>query len=346
MLGKENTSFLYRNKIHCDNLKVFKYTSKKMVDVNLAENLVKEASQEAIQEINKFTKEVFHTRGGRIGSGMGLLLEGLWGYFVNKTLQSKSGVASKLEIAWITHHEYNDFACVLRNQPWDGDTRAGEVLRIEAKSMVAAADESKAHFDELQTYFGPNDLLVVLVWDWKKLDEYSFYPYVLDQYIGKAKDVAVLRDVLHIQRGGSFVDKHSCPDQTLGCLPTKCNHDGEPLNAKGKRERLTGPESCKPANVSYAANFGGLVRMLKSGNEQARNEFRKIRKSSDSAHDFISFIHRNLPDEEVNQYLKSEWISIAQKLHVEIDISSNAQNIRDRIADAHPNYRDYLREIF
>jgi hypothetical protein len=207
-----------------------------------AEQIIVAASPRAVDRINDFTREVFHTRGGRIGSGMGLLLEGLWGYFVNKELLTQGPPASSLQIAWITHHEYNDFACVLRHTAWDAATRAAELLRIEAKSMIASAEESKAHFDQLGSYFSPHDLLLVLMWDWEKLDAYSFCPVVLDQFIGKASEVAALRDALHLRRGGSFVDRMACPD---GCDAKACRHHGEPLNASGRRERLTGPMSRK-----------------------------------------------------------------------------------------------------
>lgn len=307
-----------------------------------AEGIIYEGANTAISNINEFTKEVFHTRGGRIGSGMGLLLEGLWGYYLNRHLRERADFGNLVEIAWITHHEYNDFACVYHNRPWVGATREGEVLRIEIKSMIASADESKAHFDQLKSYFGTHDLLVILMWDWLPLDEFSFYPKVLGQFIGRAFDVAVLRDALHLQRGGSFVDKENCPD---GCEPMTCKHHGEPLNAKGKRERLTGPDSRKPANVSYAANFGGLVRMLKTNGPNARSVFRKIRKESDSAHEMISFIHKNQPNEELNQYTKSEWISFAALVGVNISGLASTRDIRDTIETNCPDFREKLRDL-
>jgi hypothetical protein len=38
------------------------------------------ATRIACQEINKFSDQVFKTRGGRMGSGMGVLIEALWAY--------------------------------------------------------------------------------------------------------------------------------------------------------------------------------------------------------------------------------------------------------------------------
>ena len=249
-------------------------------------------SKTVVQKINDFTKTVFRTRGGRTGSGMGLLLEGLWGFYVNQLLAKQPAPYNNIEIAWITHHEYNDFACVYRDQPWDSETRSGEILRIEQKSMLVSADESKAHFNALANSFSPNDLLVILAWNWVKLDSFRFFPRVLDQFIGRASDIAQLRDALHLQRGGSFVSRASCPD---GCYPDSCSHHGEPLNANGKRERKTGPDKCKPARISHAANFGGLVRMLNTRGAEAKKEFQKLGRENPAARDYISFIQQNFP---------------------------------------------------
>lgn len=307
-----------------------------------AVEIVLSAATDAVTRINQFTRDVFHTRGGRIGSGMGLLLEGLWGYYVNQHLREQVGEARDVEIAWITHHEYNDFACVYRGVPWDGATRAGEIIRIEAKTMIASAEESKAHFDEVIDYFSPHDLLVVLIWDWVSLDEFSFYPRVLEQFIGRAHEVAYLRDRLHLQRNGSFVDRNACPD---GCAPVTCTHHAEPLNASGIRERLSGPRSRRSATVSHAANFGGLVRMLKTGSEAARREFRRVRRESETAHAYISFIHRNRPNEEINQYMKAEWVAIANQLGVPVQRNSTPSSIRDAIAVVIPHFRESLRQL-
>jgi hypothetical protein len=307
-----------------------------------AVEIILSASTDSVARINQFTRDVFHTRGGRIGSGMGLLLEGLWGYYVNQHLRERVDEARDVEIAWITHHEYNDFACVYRGVAWDGPTRSGEIIRVEAKSMIASADESKAHFDEMAGYFSPHDLLVVLMWDWVALDEFSFYPHVREQFIGRAKEVAYLRDMLHLKRGGSFVDRDACPDE---CIPADCTHHGESLNANGKRERLSGPKTRRPANVPCAANFGGLVRMLKTGGEDARREFRRVRQDSETAHAYISFIHRNRPDEEINQYMKAEWLALADQLNVPIAKSASPTEIRDAIAVVAPHFREHLRRL-
>lgn len=52
------------------------------------------ASTLAIENVNEFNRKFFRTRGGRLGSGMGLLLEGLWGYETNRAL-----VDTRVEVA-------------------------------------------------------------------------------------------------------------------------------------------------------------------------------------------------------------------------------------------------------
>ena len=70
---------------------------------------------------------------------------------------------------------------------------------------------------------------------------------IIDQYIGRALPIAVLRYQLHEIRGGTFVVKENCPDN---CDPAVCPHIGEPLNSAGVRERRTGPMSSRGRNVS------------------------------------------------------------------------------------------------
>lgn len=297
----------------------------------------------ACKRINRMSRVLLKTRGGRRGSGMGSLLEALWGFSTNQVLSKVDPEAHTYELGWFSDHGYNDFACVLKDAEWNSDTRSGELLRIEAKSMNALADESKGHFDELIQKLDNEDLLLILIWTWETVDtaiSQQVYPYILDHFIGKARSVAFLRDTLHLARGGSFVDRNSCPD---GCDPI-CKHHGEPLNAKGTRERLSGPNSCRAANVSYAANFGGLVRMIKTDSDSARQEFRRNRASYDDVHEYISFIHRNYPDEEVNQYLAEEWKILAENLGVQTGGLAKKEII-NLIRERYPDYRDKLRLI-
>ena len=300
----------------------------------------------ARQRLNEFTAKVFRTRGGRIGSGMGGVIEALWGFFLNQILGEQSG--HEIELAWMYGHEYNDFACIRHGVEWDQETRAGELLRIEIKSMVASADESKAHFDRLQKELIGTDLLVVFLWDWVEVSESDanrfvrVSPQVKDYFIGKALDVAALRDALHKERGGSFVEAGKCPD---GCSVDACAHVGEPLNASGKRERLSGPKSTRVSpSVSYAANYGGLVRMLKCSSPKARSVFRNVCHQNETAWEFVSFIHRNLPREEENQYTKKDWLEVAKTLGLSDPPRDHSELVR-RVRAEGMRYRTALRAV-
>ena len=245
--------------------------------------LVRQAGTQAIATVNEFNRKVFRTRGGRLGSGMGLLLEGLWGYHTNSVLLGQSA-----EIAWIVDHDYNDFAVVDINEHWDPSTRAGEFFRVEIKAMNVGADESKAHFDEISRNIGALDELVVLAWGWEA-DGDRVWPKITDWFMGNAREIASLRDALHLARGGSFVQAGHCPD---GCDVQFCSHVGEPLNKSGTRERISGPVSAKGANVSFAANFGGLGRMVKARGSEANQALATARHASQDAADYLNFIDR------------------------------------------------------
>lgn len=312
-----------------------------MITAEEAAKIVIHSTGIACKNINTFSHEVLRTRGGRFGSGMGGLIEALWGYYVNQALLSTGDIAAECEIAWLSDHEYNDFACILRDQNWVSATKTGELFRVEAKSMNSGVDESKGHFDELIVNLQEWDLLLVIIWSWDAADEFRVYPHIRDFFIDRAGPVALLRDRLHIARGGTFVSHVNCPD---GCSPDICRHHGEPLNASGKRERRSGPESTRPSGVSYAANFGGLVRMLKTNSEPARQIFREIRANDSVAHDYISFIHRNFPDEEKNQYLAAEWKQAAQHIGIStagLSVSEVIERVR-----ATAQYQNALRNLY
>lgn len=312
-----------------------------MLTAEEAAKIVIHSAGIACKNINKFSHEVLRTRGGRLGSGMGGLLEALWGYYMNQALLNKGGEAAACEIAWLSDHEYNDFACILRDQNWISADKTGELFRIEAKSMNIGVDEAKGHFDEIVVNLNEWDLLLVLVWSWDTADEFRVYPHIKDYFVDRAVPVALLRDRLHIARGGTFVSRANCPED---CVPELCTHHGEPLNASGKRERLLGPESTRPSvKVSYSANFGGLVRMLKTNSESARNEFRETRATDNVAHDYISFIHRNFPSEEINQYTSAEWKQTARNLGINTTKLSRLQIIEE--VRGLPNYQEALRNI-
>lgn len=304
--------------------------------------LVKKDAPKAINSLNAFAKEGLRTRGGRLGSGMGSLLEALWVYFANQALHNEGGIAADCEIAWLPDHEPNDFACVHRDAAWKSTTREGELFRIEAKSMNVDVDESKGHFTELITAISSYDQILILVWRWLPLDEWRVTPQIIDYLLCPAKPVAQLRDLLHVARGGSFVTGGQCSDK---CKENPCSHTGEPLNAAGKRERKGGPENTRPSSkVAFANNFGGLVRMIKTDNENARKIFRKERKSNQTAHEYISFIHKNFPKEELNQYTLSEWRIVGSQAGIKTTGKSAAQ-IAQELRELTPNYQDLMRNM-
>lgn len=307
-----------------------------------AERILQADAQRVINEINSFTSETFKTRGGRLGSGMGSLIEAMWVYYMNRVLRNEGGVAQLCEIAWLQDHEPADFACLTRGAEWEPSSRLGELFRIEAKSMNIGVDEAKGHFTNLLDETRQHDQLLVLVWSWTTVDDQYSWPRIHDFFLGPAIPVIRLRDALHIQRGGTFVDSQRCPD---GCEYASCTHSGEPLNAAGKRERRSGPRSCKPANVEYAANFGGLIRMLKTDNDAARAQFRELRRADDVAHRYISFIHKHYPSEEINQYRKAEWQAALQHAGLRATGQSSAE-ANSLLRQHCPNYQELLRDMF
>lgn len=266
-----------------------------------AADLIIQETPAACEELNRFTAEVFQTRGGRIGSGMGGVIEALWGFYLNRSLKRLH--QNDIEIAWIHGHEYNDFACVTTTKDWNPDTKAGEIFRIEAKSMVASAEESKAHFDRLQGEFDTGELLAVFLWDWVPVGQNTkkVFPRITDHFIGSAIEVAALRDALHINRGGTFVQARHCPDR---CPGKTCRHIGEPLNSSGVRERRSGPENAKGPSVSYAANFGGLLRMLGTRGQEGRSIINQHRHKNITAAGFVEFMARNFT--RVRRQLKDD----------------------------------------
>lgn len=302
--------------------------------------LVKEVLPLACEKINIFCERVLRTRGAKIGSGMGGLLEALWGYEINNTLRETGH--SFFEMAWFPSHQYHDFACVGSSTLWNSSDKTGEYFRVEAKSMNAGADESKAHFDVLYSELDDFDALLVLVWNWKKIDQFHYCPQIVDVFFGEAKSLTIIRDQLHIARGGSFVNPAHCPDN---CSPFSCQHAGEPLNEQGKRERISGPQNTRPSDkVSYAANFGGLVRMLKTRGPEAKKIFRRLRVANSVINDYISFIHRNFPNEEFNHFSTSELRDAAEKLGIRtLGMSKNDMYLRIR---EHNNYQDALRYLW
>jgi hypothetical protein len=306
----------------------------------IAEEILQEDAIIAIESINNFTRTTFKTRGGRLGSGMGTLLEAMWVYYMNQILENQGGLARECELAWLQDHEPADFACLYRGADWDPASRQGELFRIEAKSMNIGVDEAKGHFTNLAQETGDHDQLLVLVWSWTPLAGGYSWPRIHSHFLGRSLPIIHARDQLHLARGGRFVESGQCPD---GCAVEDCTHVGEPLNARLKRERRSGPKASKPSNVEYAANFGGLVRMLKTDNDQARAVFRRLRRSNDVVHRYMSFIHTHFPSEEINQYLKNEWNAVLKALNI------SAGNLPSADANAllrqrAPGYQEFLRQ--
>ncbi|HEY5194822.1 MAG TPA: hypothetical protein VIJ39_13270 [Solirubrobacteraceae bacterium] len=255
-------------------------------DPDLCTSALKASLLEVREGINDFTASHFHCLGGRMGSGMGSLMEALWAFYARHTLSK--ALSRDYEIAWMVDNAYNDFAVVRAEVVWDPASRGGEILRIEAKSMNLDADETKGHFDALQKEIGEHDLLLVLVWKWIPLVDGGqiVYPKVLGEFLGNALEIARLRDALHVARGGLFVSDARCPD---GCNPASCLHDGEPLNSSEIRERRFGPAATRGAKISHAANFGGLTRMIKTRGA-ARDTLREQMIHSERA-EYVNFIN-------------------------------------------------------
>lgn len=270
--------------------------------------IARSVNPEAIRLMNQYLDKVMRTRGGRVGSGMGTVLETLWGYHLNLAM-AEAGF-SEFEIAWFPDHQYHDFACVRSNSDWDPFSKNGEFFRIEAKSMIFGdADEPKAHFDVLRHELEIDDAILLMVWNWERVDSYHVSPRIRDCYFDRATPIAFLRDELHKARGGMFVDRFHCPDH---CLPSICPHHGEPLNADGKRERKGGPINTRVSDkTSHAQNFGGMLRMLKTSGPQATLTLRQLRRSDPTINGFVDFIYRNFPKEELNHYNQSEWQATA-----------------------------------
>ena len=294
-----------------------------------------------VATINEFTNKTFKTRGGRLGSGMGSLIEALWVYFMNTLLQNEGGKARVCELAWLPDHQPADFACLHREAEWEPQSRKGELFRIEAKSLNADVDEAKGHFTNLVKETSEFDQLLVVIWSWADIDAFYRWPRIHDYFIGPALPIIRMRDRLHLTRGGTFVAEGQCPD---GCEVQPCSHVGEPLNKANVRERRTGPAACKGNNSDYAANFGGLLRMIKTSSAAAKAALREERLSCDVCHRFVSFIHKHYPSQEMGQYGLADWRKLAGMLGVD-PAGQNALALRATIQTTNPGYQELLREL-
>lgn len=77
--------------------------------------------------------------------------------------------------------------------------------------------------------------------------------------------------------------------------------------------------------------------MLKTSSPEARKVFRQLRASSEEAHAFISFMHRNFPAEEENCYLLNDWKSVAAALGIDVKGLS-----RDKLITKVRGFSDYM----
>lgn len=286
------------------------------------------------------------TVGGRIGSGLGSWLEAELGFQVNEVFSDEAvvlGLPESLELAWIVSHGFNDFAVIDNTTgaavEWTPSNHVGEMFRVEVKSMALDAVESKAHFDALQSEIGQIDQLVVLLWRWVDVPGRAgrVCPRVEAVWVGESAGVAELRDELHLMRGGSFVDAAACPD---GCAKDDCKHAGEPLNASGTRERISGPVKTMTGSAQFASNFGGLVRMIKTRSARGVAVISNLCLQDIRKRSYVEFIHLWFPDAETACFPKSVWQQAAQTLGV----SGSAQTLEELhdVVRAVPSYRDAL----
>ena len=86
--------------------------------------------------------------------------------------------------------------------------------------------------------------------------------------------------------------------------------------------------------------------MLKTSGKDARNAFRKGRAVNDIAHQYISFIYENFPEEEESQYLKSEWKTAADEMGVRLSDQSNKPEIVDKVRSHFSGHHDVMRNLF
>lgn len=83
--------------------------------------------------------------------------------------------------------------------------------------------------------------------------------------------------------------------------------------------------------------------MIKTDNENARNKLREIRRENLVADEYISFIHRNYPNEEKNQYTVEELRKVANILGIS-HIGLTKDDLYTAIRKI-PNYQEELRTL-
>jgi hypothetical protein len=214
-----------------------------------------------IEKLNKFFSETFLVDFTEINYGhstrFGILFEAMWGYYMKEELNSIG-----YSLKWICKNQYNDF--------YIEDEHGSFVCNVEVKTLCLNSDESKSHFDAIQSEIHATDLLFVSAWKWDIFDK-LMKPNIVKSGYFSSKNISCMRDELHILRGGNFVG-------------------GEPINVSGYRERITGPEENKPPKVNHMANFGGLVRMLGVRSKESKNKLQEFYDNNSDCRSYIDFI--------------------------------------------------------
>ena len=224
-------------------------------------SILEKLNLSVIEKLNEFFSETFLVDSAEINYGhstrFGILFEAMWGYYMKEELKNLGYV-----VKWICRNQYNDF--------YINDSLGNFICNIEVKTLCLNSDESKSHFDALKSELLDTDLLFVSAWKWDLVDEYM-KPKITKSKFFISKEIAAMRDDLHILRGGSFIE-------------------GEPINVSGYRERLSGPVQNKPNKVTHMANFGGLVRMLGVKSKEAKSKLQEYYSMGGTYKEYIDFI--------------------------------------------------------
>jgi hypothetical protein len=228
--------------------------------IKMKETLEK-LNPKVIEKLNVFFSETFLVDSSEINYGhstrFGILFEAMWGYYMKEELQVLGYM-----VKWICRNQYNDF--------YISDLVGNFICNIEVKTLCLDSDESKSHFDALQSELLDTDLLFVSAWKWDVHDD-LMKPKITESKFFVSKEIAVMRDELHILRGGNFVNE-------------------EPINASGYRERLSGPDENKPPKVTHMANFGGLVRMLGTKSKPSKIKLQEYYDAGGTCKEYIDFV--------------------------------------------------------
>jgi hypothetical protein len=223
--------------------------------------ILENLNHKVIEKLNEFFSETFLVDSSEINYGhstrFGILFEAMWGYYMKEELQSLGYM-----LKWICTNQYNDFYIT--------DTCGNFICNVEVKTLCLNSDESKSHFDALQSEIHDSDLLFVSAWKWDVIGE-LMKPLVVKSEYFSSKSIAFMRDQLHVLRGGKFIKE-------------------EPVNVSGYRERISGPEENKPPKVSHMANFGGLVRMLGTRSKESKNKLQEFYDNDSDCKSYIDFV--------------------------------------------------------